>query len=272
MKAYMRFVIAALVVFAAGSYLAETARAQSVSGTPESITAGAGKFWWAYFDGTTHRTFRATSTEFDPVVTVELSDGRRFAGLGQRNGGAAQVLVPAANWGWVKVWVTGAGNGSGSLYFQIDERPFVQPAPLPPQPPQPQQPQAQPQPPQKGADIKILLMWTEKVDLDLWVLEPGGNPNNERDWISYKKHRGAGKLSPDNTNGGGTSFELYEVTNGPRESYRIKVKFFNDHRTPAEGKGRDVSFRLVATRSGENAIDVTSSLRPIRDEEYRATR
>lgn len=102
--------------------------------------------------------------------------------------------------------------------------------------------------------MTILLKWTARVDMDLWVLEPNGNPDTESDWVSYKKHRGAGKLSPDNTTGGGTSFEKYEVTNGPRGIYRVRVVFFADHRATAEGRGDPVDIQLIVTRNGAPTI------------------
>ena len=88
--------------------------------------------------------------------------------------------------------------------------------------------------------MEITLRWWEPVDLDLWVLEPGGDP--ETGWIYFGQHNQE-QGHPDSPTGGHLQFDeipdcetsgeyvehvVWSTETAPEGTYTVRVDLFND--------------------------------------------
>ncbi len=75
--------------------------------------------------------------------------------------------------------------------------------------------------------MKIFLTWdTDKTDIDLWVIEPGG----EKCFYSHKNTKIGGSLDVDVTTGYGP--EVYTLATPTKGAFKIQINYFSDNNQP----------------------------------------
>jgi len=71
------------------------------------------------------------------------------------------------------------------------------------------------------ADLRVTISWnTDNTDIDLWVVEPGG----EKCFYSHKETAAGGVLLDDLTQGYGP--ERYQMVKAPKGVYTVKVHYY----------------------------------------------
>ncbi len=234
----MKTLIKIFSLAAFSCFSGQAVQAQTTDVRVPGILGGAGKtqVWKVNFDGDTQRFLKVSSNHFNPTIVLRRSDGTILARYHGVRGGApasCKLFSSTGGMGWVTVIVTGDSHGRFNLDYS--ERPApagTTPIKITAKPPAPKTPS-------NRAKLDVKIEWTAKVDVDLWVYEPG-NPNK----IYFGRRKGAGELTPDNTTGGASAFETYKLNAGPAGTYRIVVNLFSDRRTPQEGRGTPVDVTL----------------------------
>lgn len=75
-------------------------------------------------------------------------------------------------------------------------------------------------------DVKIVLIWDSKTDVDLWVIDPKG----EKCYFSQPMTKSGGNLDMDNTSGyGPETFTMEKALPGP---YSVQVQYFSSNDSP----------------------------------------
>jgi hypothetical protein len=91
--------------------------------------------------------------------------------------------------------------------------------------------------------VQITLSWSQPADLDLWVLEPGGDPDlDEGDWIYYGQYNSGGTQEPGTSPTGGTLEEdvipgcteegeyvenVFWIGSAPAGTYTVRVNLYD---------------------------------------------
>jgi hypothetical protein len=146
-----------------------------------------------------------------------------------------------------------------------DDRPGVRDEPTAPPPPPPptEQPTVAPPPPPPGGlgtgDVQVTLLWATGDDLDLHVVDPGGNEI----YFQNPSSPSGGTLDVDNTGGCGSDETRVENVfwpegGAPSGQYSAFVRSFS----PCDGA---VSFRLRVLVDGEVVHDEVDSVDPGQD-------
>ena len=163
------------------------------------------------------------------------------------------------------------GEGRETAYEEpaeevVVEEPAVEPEPEPE--PEPTMPDAE----DIGGtgDLKVVLQWDFPDDMDLSVVEPGGNRIN---YINKRNRRTGGFLDVDNLDGGSPGNPAAENiywSNPPAGTYRVFVTFFSD-RVGGEnggdvlvtvfnnGERSEYTVHLSHTGQTEHVVDVEFS-------------
>lgn len=113
--------------------------------------------------------------------------------------------------------------------------------------------------------LRVVLTWdADSTDIDLWVIDPSGEPV----YYSHPRSSSGGRISKDYTQGYGP--EVFTITRPLPGTYRVQAHYFGDHRQSLAGPvtaqvefqtafGTPMAKRVASTRqlvSGKERIDV----------------